>query len=279
MAKTTKKTSKKATSKVILNPVFGVVRKGTLEIKNLEDYPESIQEQLNAYAGQPMTDKATVTAFKELLTNLGLTMLDKDTAKAKLAAEKAAIVAAKKAAAAAAKAAKVWNPRTFRNITLENQEGDEVSSWSEISPKLKNHVGIYHLCIPVDAEGTQSGPFRLYEVVAMYENWNHTAVITEFYTHDTDTIRPEQVRARRIWEMDENGVYTDEQEKNTTHLLIPVRRIPNVKEEPKPEIKPEEPKAEEPKAEQKAKTRGLKPDNLKPRKPKAKKDKKDKPSK
>lgn len=269
--KATKTKAPKTTkaTKTQLNPVFAVVQKGTFRIINLEDYPEVIKDQLKTFDGQRVADKATLAMFKETLTSNGLQLLDRDTAKARIQLMKAEASMKKAEAKAEAKAKAAWEPRRFMNVVFENQDNDEPSSWEEVTPKLRNHVGIYHLCVNVkDADA----PIRLYTVDAMYENWNTTAIVTDYYTHDVDTIRPEQVRARQIWDMEEDGTYTDEQKADTTHLLIPVRRIANPKTaEPKPEVeakaeaKPET-KTRKPKAETKT---DAKAETKKPRKPRA----------
>lgn len=208
-----KKTAKTRT----LVPVVLRIRKkdNTLYVGNLDEYPDTVQKKLSVIHEVPATKEVLVQA-KALLEQLGL---EKAPAKKKKgeAPAKSEAPAKKRSKPAPPK----FEPRTFE---LHGQ------TYVEVHPNKRNFNGMLFVLISEEEITHSKAGKKLkkprtektYKLVECMRIGTNTAWFLDHETEDAFPVRPEQVQARKIWEMDEQGNYTEEQKQNVLAELVPV---------------------------------------------------------
>lgn len=209
-----KKTAKSTRSAQELTPVVLRIRKkdNTLYVRNLDEYPKTVQKKLLAIHEVPATKEAIAQA-KTLLEQLGLAP-----AKKSEKSEKSEAPAKKQKKSTPPK----FEPRTFE---LHGQ------TYVEAHPNKRNFNGMLFVLIS-EKEVTHSPKTgkklkkprteTVYQLVECMRVCTNTVWFLDHETEDAFPVRPEQVKERKIWEMDEDGNYTEEQKQNVLAELVPV---------------------------------------------------------
>lgn len=208
-----KKTAKNTQA---LAPVVLRIRKkdNTLYVRNLDEYPETVQKKLAVIHEVPATKEAIAQA-KTLLEQLGL---EKAPAKKSEKSEKSE--------APAKKQKKKSTPPKFEPRTFELHG----QTYVEAHPNKRNFNGMLFVLIS-EKEVTHSKTGKklkkprtetVYQLVECMRVCTNTVWFLDHETEDAFPVRPEQVQARKIWEMDEDGNYTEEQKQNVVAELVPV---------------------------------------------------------